>query len=183
MASLLRRHPNPLPAAGVPAHLIRRFSTLPDVDHPPLPTSTPTPPPPPHRPRRGQPSPHPLHRCHRALPPQRLPAPPRLPPALLPRCVPSPAPPPTRPRRLAPLRPPRLRAASPGLLARAISLFSSPDDTLRAFSDSAPAARSNVSSPRSSVLAASTTSSPPSPPRSPPSASSPAAPPTTCSGE
>uniref|UniRef100_I1QX79 Uncharacterized protein n=1 Tax=Oryza glaberrima TaxID=4538 RepID=I1QX79_ORYGL len=46
MASLLRRHPNPLPAAGVPAHLIRRFSTLPDVDHPPLPTSTPTPPPP-----------------------------------------------------------------------------------------------------------------------------------------
>uniref|UniRef100_A0A0E0IXI5 Uncharacterized protein n=1 Tax=Oryza nivara TaxID=4536 RepID=A0A0E0IXI5_ORYNI len=43
MASLLRRHPNPLPAAGVPAHLIRRFSMLPDVDHPPLPTSTPTP--------------------------------------------------------------------------------------------------------------------------------------------
>ncbi|EEE51165.1 hypothetical protein OsJ_31940 [Oryza sativa Japonica Group] len=40
MASLLRRHrhPHPLPAA----HLLRRFSALPDVDHPPPPASTPT---------------------------------------------------------------------------------------------------------------------------------------------
>uniref|UniRef100_A0A0E0BN70 Uncharacterized protein n=1 Tax=Oryza glumipatula TaxID=40148 RepID=A0A0E0BN70_9ORYZ len=43
MVSLLRCHPNPLLAASVPAHLLRRFSALPDVDHPPLPTSTPTP--------------------------------------------------------------------------------------------------------------------------------------------
>uniref|UniRef100_A0A0E0F211 Uncharacterized protein n=1 Tax=Oryza meridionalis TaxID=40149 RepID=A0A0E0F211_9ORYZ len=41
--SILCRHPNLLPAAGVPAHLLHRFSALPDVDHPSLPTSTPTP--------------------------------------------------------------------------------------------------------------------------------------------
>ncbi|KAL6640919.1 hypothetical protein ACP70R_019100 [Stipagrostis hirtigluma subsp. patula] len=58
--------------------------------------------------------------------------------------------------RLARLRRPDLAAsllhlllasapASPGLLARALSLFPGPDDALRAFSSSAPSARSDVS--------------------------------------
>ncbi|KAL5224445.1 hypothetical protein ABZP36_011084 [Zizania latifolia] len=149
MASLLRRRPHPHPA-GVPAHLLRRFSALPDVDPSP-PTSTP-----PTLTRasvldlqlavRGETDPARIH----SLVASALSSPeyPRLHTSRqLFSLVAS---------RLGRLRRPDLSAsllhtlldsgpASPGLLARAISLFPGPDDALRAFSSSAPAARSDVS--------------------------------------
>ncbi|KAL5230231.1 hypothetical protein ABZP36_029007 [Zizania latifolia] len=151
MASL-RRRPRPHPA-GVPAHLLRRFSALPDVDPSP-PTSTPPSTPISTRASvldlqlavRGETDPARIHslvtsalsspeypRLHTSRPLFSLAA-----------------------SRLARLRRPDLATsllltlldsgpASPGLLARAISLFPGPDDALRAFSSSAPAARSDVS--------------------------------------
>jgi hypothetical protein len=154
MVSLLRRHPNPLLAASVPAHLLRRFSALPDVDHPPLPASTPTTP---ASTRssildlqlavRGEADPARIH----SLVATTLSRPDDYP------CLHG-----SRPLfSLAVSCLPRLRRldlavsllcalldsalASPGLLTRAISLFSGPNNALRAFSDSAPVACSNVS--------------------------------------
>ncbi|BAH95492.1 uncharacterized protein [Oryza sativa Japonica Group] len=153
MVSLLRRHPNPLLAASVPAHLLRRFSALPDVDHPPLPTSTPTP----------------ASTCSSILDLQlavcgeadlaRIHS---LVATTLSRPDDYPCLHGSRPLfSLAVSCLPRLRRldlavsllcalldsalASPGLLTRAISLFSGPNNALRAFSDSAPVACSNVS--------------------------------------
>uniref|UniRef100_A0A0D9XKT8 Pentacotripeptide-repeat region of PRORP domain-containing protein n=1 Tax=Leersia perrieri TaxID=77586 RepID=A0A0D9XKT8_9ORYZ len=155
MASSLRRHPHSLPSSSAAAaHLLRRFSALPDVDHPP-PTSTPT------TPRsspildlqlaiRGESDPTRIHSLVAAALSS---------PSTYPRLHTS------RPlfslaaSRLARLRRPDLAASilhsllaaapggnpSPGLLARAISLFPSPDDALRAFSDSPPSARSDLS--------------------------------------
>ncbi|EAY82078.1 hypothetical protein OsI_37275 [Oryza sativa Indica Group] len=146
MVSLLRRHPNPLLAASVPAHLLRRFSALPDVDHPPLPTSTPTP----------------ASTCSSILDLQlavcgeadlaRIHS---LVATTLSRPDDYPCLHGSRPLfSLAVSCLPRLRRldlavsllcalldsalASTGLLTRAISLFSGPNNALRAFSDSAP---------------------------------------------
>ncbi|XP_015697031.2 pentatricopeptide repeat-containing protein At1g61870, mitochondrial-like [Oryza brachyantha] len=156
MASLLRRRPRPHPLpAGVPSHLLCRFSALPQVDHPP-PTSAPTSTTPASTRAsvldlqlavRGEADPARIHslvagalsnpseypRLHASRPLFSLAA-----------------------SRLARLRRPDLAASllhtllasappSAGLLARAISLFPGPEDALRAFSDSAPSARSDVS--------------------------------------
>uniref|UniRef100_A0ACD5TJA1 Uncharacterized protein n=1 Tax=Avena sativa TaxID=4498 RepID=A0ACD5TJA1_AVESA len=153
---LLRRHTHPS-TATVSAHLLRRFSALPDVD--PSPASSPDPAPvlaAPASPRasiidlqlavRAETDPervHSLvasalsnpdyHRLHTSRPLFSLAA-----------------------SRLARFHRPDLAASlldkllvsappSPGLLARALSLFPAPDDAVRAFSSSPPAARSDVS--------------------------------------
>ncbi|XP_062205794.1 small ribosomal subunit protein mS86 (rPPR1)-like [Phragmites australis] len=158
MASLLlrRRHalPRPHPRAAA-ARLLRAFSALPDVD--PSATPTPNPAAPASSTRasvldlqlavRAETDPVRIHslvasalsshdqypRLHTSRPLFSLAA-----------------------SRLARLRRPDLAASlldlllasaapSPGLLARALSLFPGPDDALRAFSSSAPSARSDVS--------------------------------------
>ncbi|KAK1694961.1 hypothetical protein QYE76_011658 [Lolium multiflorum] len=159
MASLLRRrnaHPS---TAAVSAHLLRRFSALPDLDPSPASASAPVPAPTlaaPAAPRasiidlqlavRAATDPDRLHalvasalsspdyhRLHSSRPLFSLAA-----------------------ARLARFRRPDLTASllsqllasappTPGILARAVSLFPSPDDAVRAFSSSPPAARSDVS--------------------------------------
>ncbi|XP_062201428.1 small ribosomal subunit protein mS86 (rPPR1)-like [Phragmites australis] len=155
MASLLRRrhaaHPRAA-AAAASARVLRAFSALPDVD--PSATSTPTPAAPASSAKvldllhavRAEGDPARVHslvasalssddlpRLHTSRPLFSLAA-----------------------SRLVRLRRPDLAASlldlllasappSPGLLARALSLFPGPDDALRAFSSSAPSARSDVS--------------------------------------
>ncbi|CAM0956740.1 unnamed protein product [Alopecurus aequalis] len=157
MASLLRRRHTHQSAASVSAHLLRRFSALPDIDPSPASASLPTPAAAaPASPRasiidlqlavRAETDPdrvHSLvasalsnpnyHRLHTSRPLFSLAA-----------------------ARLARFHRPDLTAslldlllasapASPGLLARALSLFPAPDNAVRAFSSSPPAARSDVS--------------------------------------
>lgn len=150
MASLLRRrHPHP---SAVSAHLLRRLSALPDVD--PSPASAPAPARSAVRASiidlqlavRSETDPdrvHSLvasalsspdyHRIHTSRALFSLAA------SRLDRLH--------RPDLAASLLDQLLASApvSPGLLARALSLFPGPDDAVRAFSSSAPAARSDVS--------------------------------------
>ncbi|XP_037475344.1 pentatricopeptide repeat-containing protein At3g13150-like [Triticum dicoccoides] len=121
MASLLRRrHPHP---SAVSAHLLRRLSALPDVDPSPAPHSLVA---------SALSSPD-YHRLHTSRDLFSLAA------SRLDRLH--------RPDLAASLLDQLLASApvTPGLLARALSLFPGPDDAVRAFSSSAPAARSDVS--------------------------------------
>ena len=148
MASLLRRrHPHP---SAVSAHLLRRLSALPDVD--PSPASGParaaarasiidlqlavraeTDPDRVHSLVASALSSPDYHRLHTSRDLFSLAA------SRLDRLH--------RPDLAASLLDQLLASApvSPGLLARALSLFPGPDDAVRAFSSSAPAARSDVS--------------------------------------
>ncbi|XBJ09059.1 hypothetical protein VPH35_014207 [Triticum aestivum] len=150
MASLLRRrHPHP---SAVSAHLLRRLSALPDVDPSPAPAPAParaaarasiidlqlavraeTDPDRVHSLVASALSSPDYHRLHTSRDLFSLAA------SRLDRLH--------RPDLAASLLDQLLASApvSPGLLARALSLFPGPDDAVRAFSSSAPAARSDVS--------------------------------------
>ncbi|XP_020156497.1 uncharacterized protein [Aegilops tauschii subsp. strangulata] len=150
MASLLRRrHPHP---SAVSAHLLRRLSALPDVDPSPAPAPAParaaarasiidlqlavraeTDPDRVHSLVASALSSPNYHRLHTSRDLFSLAA------SRLDRLH--------RPDLAASLLDQLLASApvSPGLLARALSLFPGPDDAVRAFSSSAPAARSDVS--------------------------------------